>query len=857
MFGKKLLGGAALAAFGLTLPQAAHAQSTGTQQVEEKTEVVVTGRRGPRTMAGLLIADTGVKTRSVISQEFIETQTPGQTIAQTLNLSPGFNFTNDDAYGSAGGNIRIHGLDGAHIGLLIDGIPLNDAGNYSIYTNQQMDPELIEQASVNASSADADSATASSTGGTINYTTLRTTPEFGGFLQQTFGDFDYQRSFGLLQTGEFGPLGTSAWIAAAYSKANKFKGPGNIEKAQVNFRVYQPFGEKNFVSLTGNYNRNRNDFYYSANLGTSTGFCDIGRTRVCLDQVQTDPAGWEIDYPTTYITPTVRSGVADTVPASNGAVQGFYGLKINPSNTGTLRGSSLFALGDALTLTIDPSFNYTLANGGGTSSVNESGSGNLTSAQLRGAATTFPTCTVGATLTGKDLNGDGDCLDTLLVYSPSITHTERFGLNTSLIWNVNENNLVRFAYAYDYGRTRQTGEWGGIKTSGFPESVFSGKKGYALPILAADGATIVEKRDRFSVATLNQPSVEYRGRFMEDNLRINVGVRAPNLTRDLNQYCYTQVTSTSTVFCTTEAATAQADGTVRFASQGTANFFRPYSVTKKYDTVLPNAGASYRFFENSMVFLNYAEQQSAPKVDNLYTLQRNGAVGAVQPETSETFDFGYRYQTPMVLASLSGYVGRFHDRIVSTRDPVDDTFIDRNVGDVNLSGFDAAVGAKVIDPLFLYASASYSKSELQNDIFISTAAGSAPTKGKELVETPEWMFGTRAEYTMGPVRAGLQAKYVGERWVTDVNDLKVDAYTVADFDLAVKLDSFGFKGSFVQLNVTNLFNERYYASLKGTQTSSTPGAPGGPASSTTGTTGNAFAAIGAPRAFSISLRAAY
>ena len=108
------------------------------------------------------------------------------------------------------------------------------------------------------------------------------------------------------------------------------------------------------------------------------------------------------------------------------------------------------------------------------------------------------------------------------------------------------------------------------------------------------------------------------------------------------------------------------------------------------------------------------------------------------------------------------------------------------------------------------------------------------------------MFAGRAEYKIGPFRAGVQAKNVGKRLVTDVNDLQVKAYTIADVDLAYKLDDLGIKGASVQINATNIFNERYYASLKGTQTSSTPGAPGGPTSSTTGTTGNAFAAIGWP-----------
>ncbi|RYE58377.1 MAG: Plug domain-containing protein, partial [Hyphomicrobiales bacterium] len=177
---------------GLLLAGAASAQSTGSETTEATSlgDVVVTGARGPRNIDGLAVAETVTKTRNTITQEFIETQTPGQTILQTLNLTPGLSFTNTDPYGSSGGNIRLRGFDGNRVSLTFDGIPLNDTGNYASYTNQQLDPELIERASVNTGSTDVDSPTAAATGGTINYQTLRPTSDFSGWGQFSAGDFD-------------------------------------------------------------------------------------------------------------------------------------------------------------------------------------------------------------------------------------------------------------------------------------------------------------------------------------------------------------------------------------------------------------------------------------------------------------------------------------------------------------------------------------------------------------------------------------------------------------------------------------------------------------------------------------------
>ena len=46
-------------------------------------------------------------------------------------------------------------------------------------------------------------------------------------------------------------------------------------------------------------------------------------------------------------------------------------MRINPSDTGNIRLSSLFRLTDELSLTFDPSVQYTLANGGGYTALSE------------------------------------------------------------------------------------------------------------------------------------------------------------------------------------------------------------------------------------------------------------------------------------------------------------------------------------------------------------------------------------------------------------------------------------------------------------------------------------------------------
>jgi iron complex outermembrane recepter protein len=816
---------------GLLVAGAASAQSTGTEATELGT-VVVTGSAG-RNIDGLAVAETVAKTRNTINQEYISTQAAGQTILQSLNLTPGLSFTNADPYGSSGGNIRLRGFDGNRVSLTFDGIPLNDTGNYATYTNQQLDPELIQRASVNTGTTDVDSPTASATGGTINYVTRRPASEFGGWGQASFGDFNYRRYMFLMDTGAFGPWGTTAWIAASFQDYDKFKGLGNLDKQQYNARIYQPIGDNgDFVALSGHWNENRNNNYNGPLLGNAD--------RSVLPQVETDPRGWEIDFDTTYIAPTFRNGVADN--DANGT--GYYGLRVNPSNTGNIRGNSRFTLMDNLVLTVDPSFQYVLANGGTQQTVLSE-----TDALLRGS--------FGAG--GVDLNGDGDTLDRVRVMSPSNTNTHRYGVNASLIWDLNDDHRLRAAYALDWGRHRQYGQFGFVNFSNpnQPRFVdwFGGRNILENRVTNRDGYNLMS-RDRKSIASLNQFSLEYRGQFMDDALTLNIGIRAPFFERELNQYCYSR-DSSSSIRCTTETpipalTLGVPNGNFTFAGSST-QYIAPYSRTVKFDDILPNLGATFRFGEGHSIYGSYAESLSAPRTDSLYIVRRlaDGSVGNpnVVPEETQTFDVGYRYSSPTLVATVAGFKTNYDNRIVNTFDEDLNTFVDRNVGSVELQGIEASVGWSPVEALSLYASASFLDSELQENYRFNSAGDQLQTAGKELVETPGSMFSFRASYEFSEMfSAGVQAKYTGERWITDVNDMKADAFTVVDLDARVDFAPMGYEGTYLQFNLTNVFDEQYYGGL-GTRASGTPG--------TLGYGSLPFGQIGAPRTWMATLRMAY
>ena len=763
---------------GLMLASGASAQSTASQATE--VDKVVVTASGQRAVSGL-IAETAPKSKSSINQEYIDKQQAGQTILDTLNQTPGLSFTNSDAFGSSGGNVRLRGFDGNRISLTFDGIPLNDTGNYAIYTNQQLDGELISRASVNMGTTDVDSPTASAVGGTINYVTLTPTNDFSGMARASVGSDNYRRVFAMLNSGEFGPFGTKAWVAGSYQKYDKFKGPGSLEKKQFNARIYQNLANGDFASLAFHYNENRNNNYRAVTLAEYRAF------------------GEDLDFTATCTNRTLNTGTAtitETAPAIPGNCFDFAGRQVNPSNTGNIRGQFLHHISDSLRVTFDPSFQYTLADGGG-----QLGTMSETDGRVRGTSTV-----------GKDLNGDGDTADTVAFFTPSVTNTRRYGVTSSLIWDINDRQRLRVAYTGDFGYHRQTGEYTTLNADGTTTNVFGGKDGHGAKVFGSDGS-FLRGRDRLSKAFLNQVAFEYRGEYFDDKLTVVAGLRMPYFKRELNQFCYSQDGS-SNVRCTSEAPNATlANGNVTFAGS-TTQFIKPYEATKKYDDVLPNIGLNYKLADRQYLYGSYAEGLSAPRTDSLYTVKRlaNGSVvnPGVQPETTQAFDIGYRYQTPDLVAQVALWTNKFQNRIVSAYDEELGIFVDRNVGDAKGYGLDANASWRLEEYLSVFGSFSYNNSELKQNIPLNGQV--LPTKGKFFVETPEYTFGGGFDWNITEaLRLSMDLKYTGERWSTDVNDEKTPAYTITN--VSIRYDMPFAEKTYLQLNVKNLFDEDYFGNI--------------------------------------------
>ncbi|MCJ8190303.1 TonB-dependent receptor [Sphingomicrobium aestuariivivum] len=861
---KMLLCSSALVA--VALPGVASAQSTGSVDFDDDA-IVITGT-AETDVGGVEIPDTP-KAKQVIDDELIQKQRPGQTINDIVNLVPGVSFQNNDPWGSSGGGFTIRGFTSDRISQTLDGIPLNDSGNYALYTNQQVDSEILEEVNVNLGSTDVDSPTASAVGGTINIRTRRPGKEFGVFSTLSYGDVfadgpvwdrSYKRVFGMVDTGDLTGNGLTAFGSASYTTYGvPWNDYGRIRKQQYNARIHQDLGGGDFISLTGHYNQNRNNFAGSVRFSDLTEALENGdkEYRFRADEVDGDCT-----------IPAPVAGEADFYSDRSGCGAEFS-RRYNPSNTGNIRGSALFNLTDRLVFSVDPSFQYVKANGGGPEGVNES------ECYVR-ANGRFPYCDTtdngndaitgvigGRYYFGRDLNGDGDLLDVVAANDPSQTRTYRYAVVSNLAYEINDDHRVRLAYTFDFADHRQTGQVSLMQNDGEPIDVFSVNEA----LLTVDGFEI-NKRNRQSYAILNQVSTEYRGQFLNDDLTVVAGLRLPFFKRKLDNRCYTTTADAGRGFVDCVGFDAGQDVSAYEAANPytidpvtgeVTGFAPPTERTLDYDKLLPNVGFTYAFSDFS-VFGNYAKGLSVPSTDTLYTAlyYPEGTERAEPtPETTDSFDGGLRYQNRKVQAQIAGYFTQYNNRLAVSYDPELDESVTRNLGPVDKYGVDASVAYNVTPNTLVYVYGSINESEIQENVldgrtcregdltdpryFCEGGLGGTrflATAGKNEAGAPLWSVGGRLQQRFGAVELGLQAKRTGKRYGNDVNTVEVDPYTVVDLDARIDLGYVGsvFGDAALQFNVTNLFDEGYLGYVS-------PGLENEPF----------FIQIGAPRAASATL----
>ncbi|WP_159980520.1 MULTISPECIES: TonB-dependent receptor [unclassified Novosphingobium] len=251
--------------------------------------------------------------------------------------------------------------------------------------------------------------------------------------------------------------------------------------------------------------------------------------------------------------------------------------------------------------------------------------------------------------------------------------------------------------------------------------------------------------------------------------------------------------------------------------------FATGSLTAK-DYFLPEVGLHWQVAPRHELFASYAENiamfqggfKLGPQSVSQTVWDAQGKT--LKPETSRSFEGGYRYVSGPLQVALSGYWVDFRNRLLQynpcptnqQQNPgCGNSF--HNAGSVTSKGVELGVLWKPLPWLNWYNSASYNKSTYDEDLnWCTTTCVLKATAGKQQVDTPKEMFASVITLKQAGFSASLQGKYTGRRYYTYTNDQSFGGYTTFDIGLGYDFGTIGvLKGAKLSLNVTNLTNKRY------------------------------------------------
>ena len=242
------------------------------------------------------------------------------------------------------------------------------------------------------------------------------------------------------------------------------------------------------------------------------------------------------------------------------------------------------------------------------------------------------------------------------------------------------------------------------------------------------------------------------------------------------------------------------------------------------DYFLPEAGARWKIAPGHELYVSYAENmamfQGGFKLGPQSVTQ---AVWDVQgktlsPETSRSWDGGYRFVTDGLQLSVAAYHVNFDNRLLQynpcptnqQQNPgCGNSF--HNAGSVTSNGAELGVLWQPLPWLNWYNSASYDETTYDQDLnWCTTTCVVYATAGKQQVDTPKQLLASVLTVKQDGFWASLQGKFTGRRYYTYTNDQGFGAYTTFDLGLGYDFGAIGMlSGAKLAFNITNLTDKRY------------------------------------------------
>lgn len=259
---------------------------------------------------------------------------------------------------------------------------------------------------------------------------------------------------------------------------------------------------------------------------------------------------------------------------------------------------------------------------------------------------------------------------------------------------------------------------------------------------------------------------------------------------------------------------------------------------------LPQLGVNWRLTESNELYATVAKNmrafQAAGTGTSPYATTAAGfeaIKGSLKPETSDTYEAGWRTRGRGYEGSVSAYLVNFHDRLLSVQqgsgiqgNPV----VLSNVGNVRATGIEGSLSFRLSSTLSWYNSLSLSKAEYRDDVVSNNVT--VAIKGKRVTDAPDTMFKSQLGYDDGALFGTLGVDYLSKRYYTYTNDNSVPDRTLVNLTAGYRMKNVGLLRELsLQGSVNNLLDKHYISTIgsngftnsdpTGTYATLLPGAP--------------------------------
>lgn len=742
----------------------AHAQTAPLVAADAAAEAIDAGDEA--------IVVTGTSTHFAntrVTPEMIERQSTLSSVNDVVNELPGVFVSEGDAFGSSdwATTISIRGF--TQVGTTIDGLPNGGSGyGGGSKANRYIDVMDLKTVEVSQGTADISSRSNEALGGTLNYVTSDPADEFRVRLSGAAGDAGALKYYARVDTGEIAP-DTTAYISASHSKVHDFiGGAGKTTRDHLSAKIKSRISN---IDLTGFLSYDDAD---ESEFGA-----------VSVDMFNEDP---EHDVYTDtwtgipYIDQNYRAGSRALRKNLFGYLRGKANFgEVNVSLTGyyhRMRGRGDWMPPYLVDVTNDgtgASSEYA----GGSTVYGGSDLGKIYYVTPTGAAATMISgCTGTATIPAEYYAG---CYaaDSTAVMSYRHTHykNDRFGFTGDVDWTHqfgDFTNTLRGGVWYENIDANQVRDWHKITrpelNGGFDSQPYW-----------------VQYSEDYSTKEFvyyAQDSLTF------GNLNASFGVRQYFVDKSLDELLSDEVTT---------------------------------SINSHSDPLI-SAGLTWQTpLEGLELFGGYSQNYSA--IGNGLLGNSQEVIDAIEPETADSLEIGARYSSSHLQASVTAYDIKFDNHIVSISSNLVDGIdyleeqdsVYLNVGGIRSKGVEAALAYRFDMGLMLSGSYSYNHA-----VYVGTGDAEQDedvgiTPDMQVEGSPRNMWVLSADYHRSVFKAGLSAKYVGDRFVDSTGGDVAPAYTLLNGYIGMDLDNVSdqLKGASVTLQATNLTDKRYLAGGSG------------------------------------------